>query len=179
MPLAESERLLSKLRQGTSEAFEDLFHAYYSRVFGVAYRLVGSEAEAEDIAQEAFLRLYLQPLPAGREHNVLGWLLRVATNLAYNALRSRHRRTTRERRAAGGTVGESLGTQIEASVTADTVRQVLAELPERHVRILMLRHAGLSYIEIAEALGVSPGSVGTLLARAERAFRARYTDLGG
>ena len=55
-----------------------------------------------------------------------------------------------------------------------TVRRVLAHLLERQSRLLLLRHAGLSYAEIAEALDVAPGSVGTLLVRAEKAFLAAY-----
>ena len=170
----QSEALLSELRQDNREAFEAIFHEYYGRVFGVAYRLLESAQEADDIAQETFLRLYLHPLPAGREHNLPGWLLRVATNLAYNALRSRHRRQANEARTvpdARPAVGEETAL---AGGDSGRVRRVLAQLPERQVQLLLLRHAGLSYAEVAEALGVAPGSVGTLLARAERAFRDRY-----
>src|SRR5450756_1636225 len=87
-PLSQTEALLAGLRAGSQEAFETIFREHYAQVFAVAYRLLGSASEAEDAAQEAFLRLYEHPLPAGRNHNLRGWLLRVTTNLAYNALRN-------------------------------------------------------------------------------------------
>ena len=59
------------------------------------------------------------------------------------------------------------------------VRETLAELPEQQAQLLMLRYAGLSYKELAQALDVAPTSIGTLLARAERAFEARYRASAG
>lgn len=174
----QSEALLSELRRGSQEAYETIFQMYYGKVFGLAYRLLGSAQEADDVAQEAFLRLYLRPLPDGREHNLQGWLLRVATNLGYNVLRSRRRRQANEGKALPDGVGAADPTDaLVAADTAARVRQVLARLPERQVQILLLRQAGLSYAETATALGVAPGSVGTLLARAERAFRQAYAEL--
>jgi RNA polymerase sigma-70 factor (ECF subfamily) len=60
----------------------------------------------------------------------------------------------------------------------ERVRAALARLPERSAKLLLLRHAGLAYAEIAAALQVAPGSVGTLLVRAERAFLAAYAREG-
>ncbi len=172
-----TEEWLDQLRVGDQAAFEAIFRAYHGRVFATAYRLLGSAQEAEDVAQEAFLRLYLRPLPAGREHNLLGWLLRVTTNLAYNVLRGSRRRRAREDRAMARPEPEAgqASADLEATaVTAAAVRDTLAELPERQVQLLLLRQAGLTYAELAQALGVAEGSVGTLLARAERAFREHY-----
>jgi RNA polymerase sigma-70 factor (ECF subfamily) len=176
--LSQSEALLEGLRQGDEIAFETIFHTYYGRVFALAYRLLGSAPEAEDIAQEVFLRLYLRPLPGGRSHNLLAWLLKVATNLGYNAVRARRRREVKEDVSAAERL-DSLGVadEILQADTAGRVRQVLALLPERQMQILLLRHEGLSYAEVATALGIAPGSVGTLLARAERAFQQLYKGL--
>jgi RNA polymerase sigma-70 factor (ECF subfamily) len=181
-PLSQTEALLAGLRAGSQEAFETIFRDHYAQVFAVACRLLGSAPEAEDAAQEAFLRLYEHPLPAGRDHNLRGWLLRVTTNLAYNALRSRGRRRLREERALAEaqSVGQAASGDSMVTAAADTaakVRGVLARLPERQVQLLLLRQAGLSYAELASALGVAPGSIGTLLARAERAFRDLYGEL--
>lgn len=181
-PLSRTEVLLAGLRAGSQEAFEAIFREHYAPVFAVAYRLLGSATEAEDTAQEAFLRLYEHPLPAGRDHNLRGWLLRVTTNLAYNVLRSRGRRRSREERAGVESAlrPPALASPVADAAAADTaasVRAVLARLPERQVQLLLLRQAGLSYVELAGALGVAPGSIGTLLARAERAFRNLYGEL--
>lgn len=172
-----TEELLDQLRLGDQGAFEAVFRAYHGQVFATAYRLLGVAQEAEDVTQEVFVRLYLRPLPAGREHNLLGWLLRVATNLAYNVLRGARRRRAREDRALPGGAGELAPSAPDPAADAEVaaaVREVLAELPERQVQLLLLRQAGLTYAELAAALGVAEGSVGTLLARAERAFRERY-----
>jgi len=162
------------LLSGEQAAFEAVFRAYYGRVYALAYRLLGCRAAADDVAQEVFLKLYRHPLQPGREHNLLAWLLTVASNLAYNSIRADRRRLARE------TLSEMPGQDspiesAEQALAAARVRAALAELPERQARLLLLRQADLSYAECAQALGVSPSSIGTLLARAERAFVERFT----
>ena len=170
--------LLNRVRAGDPDSFDELFLRYYGRIYDVVFRLTGDAAEADDIAQEAFIRLYRQPLPPGREHNVGGWLYRVAVNLGYNALRAARRRNTYEQ-----VVDVATPADPEAVVTQhderDRARAVLAELPPQQAQLLMLRHAGLSYKELALALDVASTSIGTLLARAERAFEARYRATAG
>ncbi|RME49205.1 MAG: sigma-70 family RNA polymerase sigma factor, partial [Chloroflexi bacterium] len=151
--------------------FEALFLAHYDGIYRLLFRIVGSQHEAEDLAQEVFLRLYRQQFPEEREHNVRAWLYRVATNLAYNALRGQRRRERNQAVAEQQmtAVGEAPPDPAHSAIQQDErehVRQVLAGLPPRQAQLLLLRHAGLSYQELADALGVAPGSVGTLLARA-------------
>lgn len=158
--------------------FEVLFLAHYEAVYRLLFRILGSSQEAEDLAQETFLRLYGQRFPQGREHHVRSWLYRVATNLAYNALRGQRRRERRQEALYGAQAAGDEGTDpSEALLRKDeqeSVRHVLASLPSRQAELLLLRYAGLSYSELAEALSLAPGSVGTLLARAEAAFEAAY-----
>jgi RNA polymerase sigma-70 factor (ECF subfamily) len=157
--------------------FDALFLAHHDGVYRLLYRIVGAREEAEDLAQETFLRLSRQRFAAGQEHNVRAWLYRVATNLAYNAVRGETRRTRRQERSAGREIPASDLDPTEIAARADervAVRRVLAGLPEKQTQLLLLRHAGLSYRELAEAIGVAPGSVGTLLARAEAAFERAY-----
>lgn len=164
----------------TSEVdFDALFLAHYDGVYRLLYRIVGTREEAEDLAQETFLRLARQRFPANREHNLRAWLYRVATNLAYNALRGGLRRTRRQEWSAQGDVeaAQEESDPTRTAVRSDmqrTVRSVLAGLPQKQAELLLLRHAGLSYQELAAALGIAPGSVGTLLARAEAAFAKAY-----
>lgn len=172
--------LLNRSASADSAAFEALFLEHYDRVYAVLIRLLGNREEAEDLAQETFLRLYRSHLPAGQGHNLSGWLYRVATRLAFNALRARRRRLQHEQALAETVLAEQAGDPTDlADIAAlseerQRVRSVLAELPERQAQLLLLRHLGLSYKELAAALDVAPGSVGTLLARAEQAFEARY-----
>lgn len=173
-----SPALLERLVAGDERAFEQVFRACYGKVYATAYRLLGTRAEAEEVAQEAFLRLHRRP-PRDREMpNLVGWLVTVATNLAYNRMRENRRRQAREERT---TRPEDAITQdIDPEDAVDQVarvRRVLAALPERQALILLLRHSGLSYAEIAAETAVAVSSVGTMLVRAERAFRQAYGEM--
>lgn len=166
------------------ESFEAVFTRYYPLVYALAYRCTGRSDEADDIAQEVFLRLYRVPPQAASEGELRAWLCRVATNLSLNALRAQQRRTHHEERAGDTTLQEVGGDAAQASPEehvlaleqAALVREVLAGLPERQQTYLLLRSIGLSYAEIARATGVAPASVGSLLARAEREFRRKYYE---
>jgi RNA polymerase sigma-70 factor (ECF subfamily) len=165
--------LLERLHSGDSGAFEDLFLRYYAPVYRVLYDVVGNAQEAEDLAQETFTVLYRQP-PRLDGDNALGaWLYRIAVNRAYNALRAEQRS---QRRIGWAVTEHEHDPQDEylRREERERVRAALARLPERTAKLLLLRHAGLAYAEIAAALQVAPGSVGTLLVRAERAFVQSY-----
>ncbi len=170
--------LLQRFREGDETSFEALFTRHYDMVYGVLYRLVGTRQEAEELAQEVFLKLYRNPLRRG--DNVAGWLYRVALNLGYNDLRTTSRRQRRERvvaRESSSVLGpEDTVVQRE---TRHRVRQTLAGIPPRAAKMLLLRESGFSYKEIADVVGVAPGSVGTLLARAQQAFQEAYGKQGG
>jgi RNA polymerase sigma-70 factor (ECF subfamily) len=103
------------------------------------------------------------------------WLFQVVTHLAYNSTRGQGRRQRREDAAFRMPSSEAdpadLAEQVERR---QSVRRSLLKLPERQAQLLLLRHAGLSYKELADVLQLAPGSVGTLLARAEAAFEKAY-----
>jgi RNA polymerase sigma-70 factor (ECF subfamily) len=171
----------------TEAAFESLFLSHWPRVYGALVRLLGDPAEAEDLALEAFWRLYRHPPQHAGVMNssplLRGWLYRVAMNLGYNALRAAKRRLRYEE-AAGR---EALERDVEpdpddVAAQADErarVRAVLNQLAPREAQLLLLRHSGLAYKELAAALGVAPASIGTLLARAEREFERRWLIADG
>jgi RNA polymerase sigma-70 factor (ECF subfamily) len=148
---------------------EEVFRTAYPRVVAVAARVLGSRDEAEDVAQDVFLTFGRSTVPAGE---ALPWLSVAAAHTALNHLRSGRRRAVREEAAdGGGAVGPDVA---EAVVTLDErrlVRAALARLPRRQAVALVLRHSGLSYAEVAAALDLSPGSVGTTVRRAESALR--------
>ena len=158
------------------EKFNSLFLQHYARVYGVLFRLVGNRAEAEDLALETFWRLW-ERAPR-RDDNLAGWLYRVATNLGYNALRDSKRRETYEARAARGdwqnAQAPDPAREAERGEERARVLGVLRQMSEREAQLLILRHSGFSYQEIAEALRLAPNSVGTLLARAEKGFERLY-----
>lgn len=173
------EQLLEQMRQGYSTAFETLFLRHYGRVYRVLYTLVGSREEAEDIAQETFLVLYHNPPPPGIGDGLGAWLSRVALNRGYNAIRREKRARQRLERVGVPTEGDDPHSEAVRTEERNHVRAVLERLPERQSKLLLLRYAGLSYAEIAATLAIAPGSVGTLLARAERAFLRSYQHADG
>ncbi len=162
------------------ESFEAVFTHYYPLVYQLAYRCTGQRDEADDIAQEVFLRFYRTPPQATCEGERRAWLCRVATNLGLNALRTQQRRISHEEKVRQPTSEDAEQLDPEQQVIAHEqaafIRSVLAELPERQQTYILLRSIGLSYAEIAQATGVAPASVGSLLARAEREFRRRYHE---
>ncbi len=165
------------------EAFEAVFTRYYPLVYQLAYRCTGRCDEADDIAQEVFLRFYRMPPQATSEGEQRAWLCRVATNLSLNALRAQQRRIHHEEQS-GDRIAQGVSNGAEkspeehllATEQATLIRSVLAELPERQQTYILLRSIGLSYAEIAQATGVAAASVGSLLGRAEREFRRRYNE---
>ena len=178
--------LLERLHRGDELAFARLYEMHWDGVTRLLTRVLGDPDEAGDVAQEVFVQLYRKP-PAALT-DALGeasagtplraWLYRVALNRGYNALRSGKRRRTREDAVALDPAAQSgEAGMLEAANRAeerDVVRRTLLRLPERQRELLMLRAEGLSYAELAGAVGVAVGSVGTLLARAERAFKEIY-----
>ena len=166
------------------ESFETIFTRYYPLVYRLAYRYVGQPAEAEDIAQEVFLRFYHLPPHAANEAQQRAWLCRVAINLGLNALRKRKSLSGQERRIDAGVQESTLDVAeqqnpeqiVLADEQAGLVRSILLELPERQQVCLVLRSTGLSYGEIAEATGISITSIGTVLARAVQNFRRKFHE---
>jgi RNA polymerase sigma-70 factor (ECF subfamily) len=162
--------------RGDSSAFEELFTRYYAQVYRVAYGVVGTGEAAEDLAQETFLELYQNAPTLAFGVSLVSWLCRVALNKGYNSLRGERRALQRMERFAYPGQDDPYADLLRVEERT-RVREVLEKLPERQSKLLMLRYAGLSLAEIATALGVAPGSVGTLLARAERAFAAAYESM--
>jgi RNA polymerase sigma-70 factor (ECF subfamily) len=159
--------------------FDALFQQYWPRICTVLTRLVGDPAEAEDLALDVFLRLY--QAPPSDQSNPGGWLYRVATHLGLNALRARKRRGQYEQQA--GHLDELYSQDwdppaaTEQAQDRQLVRRTLARMKPRSSQVLILRYSGLSYAEVADAVGVSRASIGTLLARAEREFEEEFSSL--
>jgi RNA polymerase sigma factor (sigma-70 family) len=162
-------------------AFEDVFLGNYSRIVAVLLRLLGDRARAEELASEVFWKLYRQPMLPASEGNVPGWLYRTATNLGIDELRARGKRKQYEeaagRFAPPNTESSDPLSEILREEKCRSVRAALAALKPAQAQILILRHSGFSYNELADCLQVSRGSVGTMLMRAEAEFQKRYLAL--
>jgi RNA polymerase sigma-70 factor, ECF subfamily len=161
-----------------SGQFETIFLEHWPRVFGILRRLVGDDAEAEDLALDTFLRLYQRPPGNAEELNIGGWLHRVATNLGLNAIRGWRRRQSYELKSGKMDLVDrdpaSPAEIFAAEEERRRVRTILAQMEPRQAQILILRYSGQKYQEVAAALDVSVTSIGPLLARAESEFGRRY-----
>ena len=158
--------------QNASFDFEAFFHAHYVRIARAIGRVVGDHARAEELAVEAFWKLWRTPRAHGEKAG--GWVYRTAVRLALNELR-RRKRSTRYEVLSGP--GQESPTPEEAHAAAEEreqVRLVLAALDKRQAELLLLRGGGLRYSELAAAIDVNPASVGVLIGRAQEAFRKEY-----
>jgi RNA polymerase sigma-70 factor (ECF subfamily) len=172
-PLLPPSAPAAKAAAEVEAAFEATFAAHWTRLCGSLYRLTGDWAEAEDLALEAFERLYRQPPPEAR--NLGGWLYRVGVNLGLNRLRSQRRREAYEDQGDPNEADLDPAEAYERRQERARVRAALAQMKPRDAQLLLLRHSGYAYAELAELLDLAPGSVGTLLARATAAFEQLYT----
>lgn len=152
-----------------TEAFERLFRAEYARVVGVAQHILADRPEAEDVAQEVFWSFHRRH-PSGAPY-AAAWLHRAAAHAALNILRGDRRRRRRELAQQDPAPLADPELEVVHAERRRTVRRALARLPEGSATVLGLRYSGLSYAEVAAAMGVGIGQVGTRLRRAEAAFR--------
>jgi RNA polymerase sigma-70 factor, ECF subfamily len=166
----EAAPLLGRLRTGDARAFEELVRTYQHRVFGVALRMLGNAAEAEEIAQEVFLRAHRGLAEFRGDAKLSTWLYTIASRLCLNHLASGERGMVRAGDAgllqlpheAGGPDTVLEQTELEAAL-----HRAIAELPDERRIVIVLRDLeGLAYEEIAEALDLPTGTVRSRLHRA-------------
>jgi RNA polymerase sigma-70 factor (ECF subfamily) len=155
------------------DRLEALFRAHYTRVARVVGRIVHDQSRAEEIAVEVFLRWRRHPSAQGE--GAEGWLYRTAVRQALDVWR-RDRRWTRVERILTH-FGVAPRTPADLHAGAEDrrqVRTVLAALRRRDATLLLLWAEDLDYAALAASIGVRPSSVGTLLRRAQDAFRKDY-----
>lgn len=148
--------------------FEAFFRAHYRTVVRLAYSVLGDFQRSQDVAQEVFLAAHRR---FGQDADPpVGWVKVAAVHTALNTLRGERRRDQHQRRlevlAAHPSPEEAV---IERESRAE-VRQALERLRHRSAAVLVMRHGGMTYAEMATALGVNVGQVGTMLRRAESAL---------
>ena len=178
MTVDEEQDLIRQVRSGDAAAFEPLLTAYEKGVYNLCLRMVRNPADAEDLAQETFLKAYRGIAGYRGESKFSVWLYRIASNLCLDFLRQQKRRPTapltvededgdmRETEVADGRLQpERL---LEQKLTGDSLRRGLDALPPEFRQVLLLRELqGLSYEEIGGILGLESGTVKS------RIFRAR------
>lgn len=159
--------------------FEAIFREHYPRIVRVVRRVLQRDSEAEEVCADVFLRLYSKGPEVAAGGLVGGWLYRTATRASIDALRANQRRGIEEQLEGNEFVsvdrdgdGPLAGLLRQEHIAE--IRGVLAKLKLDRAQLLLLRHSGLSYREIAEAMQLSFNSIGTNLARAEAEFSVLY-----
>ena len=165
-------------------SFDEAFTLHHRAVFRAAYALVRDAGLAEDVTQEVFLKLYQHLGSLKNEEHVRPWLLRVASNTALNAIRSRGRAGAREEEFAttatvGGTGPVGIEADYERRTEIEEARRALAQIKEPMRSCLLLKQQGLSYREIAQTLSINEANVGSLIARGRKEFTRVYGKIGG
>lgn len=177
LALASEAVLLSAVARGDNRAFRKLVDMHLGIMLGIARRMLGDAAEAEDVAQEAMLRLWrnaatLELGPGGLKP----WLRRVVSNLAIDRIRS-GRNISVVAEVPEQAAAPRQGAALEERDLAVRVQSALASLPDRQRMALVLFHfEGLSQVEVGERLGVSDEAVESLLARARRSLKVALKD---
>ncbi len=188
--------LMLEVREGSAVAFEQLVARYQDRLVAVLDHLVGDRDQAEDLAQEVFLRVYRSRQRYQPGAKFATWLFTIANNAALNALRSRARRreVNLAARDSGAFRGSPLDRMLQASSSQMPARQfdkaelranvrlALESLSERQrMAVLLCKFEGMSYTDIAQAMDLTPKAVKSLLARARANLRevlAPYLEEG-
>ena len=176
-PTGDDASLVDRLRRGDPRAFEDLVIAYQHRIFGVGLRMLGNRAEAEELAQEVFLRVYRAIGEFRGEAKLSTWLYAIASRLCLNRLTSGERRSMRQggealTRLPSSEIGPA--EEMERTELETALRRAIAELGEERRIVVVLRDLeGLSYEEIATALELELGTVRSRLHRARMDLREK------
>ena len=164
--------LVTAMAAGDSEAFATLVSRHVAVVAGIARRMLGDDSEAEDVTQEAFLKLWRLGAGLKIDQNGVGpWLRRVVSNLAIDRIRSKRRVTVTDEVPEVPEAPSQLK-DLEGEELAARVDLALQELPERQRLALTLFHfEGLSQREVATSMDISDEAVESLLARARRKLK--------
>jgi RNA polymerase sigma-70 factor (ECF subfamily) len=178
-------QLMLRVREDDPVAFSELVELYQHRLLTVLHHLIGNKEEAEDLAQEAFLRVYRVRKNYRPRAKFSTWLFTIANNLALNALRSRQRKPavrldTRDSGPLGPRPAEQLvrdrsgqpGAVLQQQELAAVIGQALDGLNERQrMAVVLNKFEDMNYAEIAEVMELSTKAVKSLLSRARENLR--------
>lgn len=167
------EALMARIAEGDARAFSELVETRLERVLAVARRMLGNDADAQDVAQESLLRLWRQAEQwDGGRAQISTWLYRVTVNLCIDRLRAQREDATAEVPDSPMAAGQQQS--LEEDDLRDFMNGALQELPERQrVALVLFHYEELSMAVIAETMEISVEAVESLLARGRRALKKR------
>jgi RNA polymerase sigma-70 factor, ECF subfamily len=169
--------LIARSRSGDTRAFDRLVEKYQDRVYDLAYRITGHHDDAQDAAQDAFVKAYLALGTFRGDAAFSTWLHRIAVNAAYDAVRRRPPAGSHPVEAAGA-CADPLGDRAERVEARVRICGAIAALPLEQRAVVILRDIqGWSYEEIAAITEIPVGTVRSRLARGREALKAALADL--
>jgi RNA polymerase sigma-70 factor, ECF subfamily len=177
---ANDRDVIEACRQGDGDAFRLLFEAHKDRVYSIALRYSGDPAAAMDIAQDTFLKLLSSIQNFRGSASFDSWLYRIVVNACLDHQRSGRRVASflDGLLGAGAAPAESILTRLVRAEQEQTVQEIVARLaPEQRIVVVLRYTEGLSYDEISEIVGCSPGTVASRLNRAHKILERRLAHL--
>ncbi|HEY6112237.1 MAG TPA: sigma-70 family RNA polymerase sigma factor [Chthoniobacterales bacterium] len=178
----EDVRLMGLVARGDMSAFEQLIERHQALVAGTAARMLGSNSDVEDIAQQVFIRVWKSAARYRPRAKFTTWLLKITRNLVFNELRRTKRRA--QMPLQSDPQGEEIALPDEITVAPDAsllelelaraIEDAITQLPEtQRMALILRRYEELSYEDIAEVLDLSVPAVKSLLFRARTELRGR------
>lgn len=181
------KRIILQVRKGDHNAFGELVELYKDRVFALSYRMLGNRQEAEDVAQEAFIRAYTNIDRYQIDRKFSTWLYRIATNLSIDRMRKKKPDYYLDAEVAG-TDGLTMYSQVSADVqlpedevvsleAQDGIHRAILSLPAKYRSAITLKYIQeLSLKEISEILDLPIGTVKTRIHRGREALRKKLQE---
>ncbi len=185
---AEDVRLMRLVARGDSSAFEEIIERHQALVAGTAARMLGSNSDVEDIAQQVFIRVWKSARRYVPRAKFTTWLLKITRNLVFNELRRAKRRAHVPIQSDPGAeeipLKDETNPAPDASLLEDELQRAIEEaimqLPEsQRMALVLRRYEQLSYEEIAEVLDLSVPAVKSVLFRARTELRSRLSKYLG
>lgn len=178
------KKLIKQTMRGDRDAFAQIVELYKDKIFQLAYRMTGNRQEAEDIAQETFLRVYANISQYNEEYKFSTWIYRIATNLCIDRARKKKADVSLDEEATGTTgldwysrVSSTDKSPEETVVTQELqtyVQEAISQLPPKYRSIMILRYLeDLSLQEISELLKMPVTTIKTRIHRGREALRSK------
>ncbi|MED4935758.1 RNA polymerase sigma factor SigW [Heyndrickxia coagulans] len=182
------DRKIKQVMKGDQNAFNDIVELYKDKVFQICFRMIGSRTEAEDLAQETFIRAYIHIKSFKQERKFSPWLYRIATNLCIDRIRKKKPDFYLDAEISG-TEGLTLYStvpaeenlpdmQVETLEMQEMIQREILKLPEKYRIMIVLKYIEeLSLNEISEMLDIPLGTVKTRIHRGREALRKQLGRL--
>ncbi|MGM0838304.1 MAG: RNA polymerase sigma factor SigW [Bacillota bacterium] len=176
------KKRIKQIKKGDQDAFGEIVEIFKDKIFQLVYRMTGNAHEAEDVAQEAFIRAYININSYDTNRKFSTWLYRIATNLTIDRIRKKKPDYYLDAEVAG-TEGLTMYSQVAADIALpeeevesmelqNEIQKQILKLPDKYRSVIVLKYIDeLSLIEISEILEIPVGTVKTRIHRGREALR--------